>query len=339
MRIDSTLGANLAAAGKVAAELEEERFSGVWSAEAGTDPFLPLAVAASTTAHLALGTNIVVAFGRSPMTVAASANDLQRASGGRMMVGLGSQIRPHIERRYSMPWSHPAPRMREFVQALRAIWAAWNEQAKLDFRGEYYTHTLMTPFFSPPAHDFGPPRVFLAAVGPAMTRVAAETCDGLLVHPFTTERALRELTLPAVEGVLAERGLDRSAFEITCSPMVVTGESDEAQRGSDRAARREIAFHASTPAYRGVLELHGWGDMQPELNRLSKLGDWRAMTDSVTDEMLQAFAVVGTPDEIGPLLLERYAGVADRLAIHHGSAPRADWERTLAASASVPTGT
>jgi probable F420-dependent oxidoreductase len=333
VRIDRRLPAGLGTAGSAARDLEGDGFDGVWSAEAGTDPFLPLALAAHDSSRIQIGTNIVVAFGRSPMTVAASANDLQAASRGRMILGLGSQIRPHIEKRYSMPWSHPAARMREFVLALRAIWASWNDGVPLDFKGDFYTHTLMTPFFAPPAHTFGPPKVFVAAVGPAMTRVAAEVCDGLLVHPFTTERYLREVTVPAVEGALAASGRSRGDFEIAVSPMVVTGDDEEAFAKADRAARREVAFHASTPAYRPVLDLHGWGELQVECNRLSKEGQWRAMTDLISDDVLDAFALRAPTGKVASGLLGRFGGAADRLAVHHGAPTPAQWELELVAGA------
>src|SRR4249919_3641283 len=182
-----------------AKELEEVGYDGLLTAETGSDPFLPLVIAAEHTKRIELGTGIAVAFARTPMLTAYTANDLQRHSKGRFFLGLGSQVKPHIERRFSMPWSHPAPRMRELVLALRAIWAAWQDGEKLDFHGDFYTHTLMTPFFSPDAHEYGPPPVYLAGVGGLMTEVAGEVCDGFFFHPFTTDRYLREVTLPALE--------------------------------------------------------------------------------------------------------------------------------------------
>ena len=211
------------------------------------------------------------------MTLANVGYDLQQYSGGRFILGLGSQIKPHIDKRFSMPWSHPAARMREFVLAMRAIWACWNEGEKLDFRGEFYTHTLMTPFFNPGPNPHGVPKVFLAAVGERMTEVAGEVCDGMLVHGFTTERYLQEVTLPALERGYAAGGRKRDEFELSIPAFVVTGENDEAIEQADAAVRQQIAFYGSTPAYRPVLDLHGWGDLQDELNVLSKQGEWVEM--------------------------------------------------------------
>ncbi len=206
MRVDGAIGSDLTAVANQARKAEDAGYDGAWSAETGHDPFLPLVIAAEHTERLELGTGIVVAFGRNPMITANVAWDLNVYSRGRFLLGLGSQIKPHIEKRYSMPWSHPAPRMREFISALHAIWDSWQNGTKLDFRGDFYTHTLMTPFFNPGPSPFGPPRVFLAAVGEGMTRVASEVADGLLVHGFTTERYLREVTVPTVVSGLAASG-------------------------------------------------------------------------------------------------------------------------------------
>src|SRR5664280_1298444 len=249
--------------------LEESGVDGVWSSETARDPLLPLAAAAVGTASARLGTAITVAFARSPMTLAYTANDLQQASAGRMVLGLGSQVRAHIARRFSMPWGKPVPQMREYVAALRAIWRAWNEQSALRFEGEYYRHTLMTPVFSPPPNPFGPPPIVLAAVGPSMTRLAGQVADGLLVHPFSTERYLREVTLPAFAAGLERAGRPRSEVEVIHPGFVVvrTGRGDDESR--IEAVRSQVAFYGSTPAYRSVLDLHGWGDLADELNRLS----------------------------------------------------------------------
>ena len=207
MKVDGKLGAWPAAAVIDEARRHEKAgYDGLWTSESAHDPFLPLVLAAEHTEQMELGTAIAVAFARSPMQLAYTAHDLQAYSGGRFILGLGSQIKPHIERRFSMPWSHPAPRMREFIMAMRAIWSAWNDGTKLSFRGDFYTHTLMTPFFSPPPAPGGAPEVFLAAVGEAMTAVAGEVADGLLVHAFSTERYLREVTLPALGQAWPRRG-------------------------------------------------------------------------------------------------------------------------------------
>jgi len=314
--IGPTLSTDLGSFGRQAAALQDAGYDGIWTAETNHDPLFPLLLAAGTTTGVDLGTAITVAFARSPMTLAASANDLQAYSGGRFILGLGSQIKAHIEKRFSMPWSHPAARMREYVLAMRAIWACWNDGTKLDFRGDFYTHTLMTPFFDPGPNPHGPPRVFLAAVGELMTEVAGEVCDGLICHGFTTERYLREVTLPALQ-----RGLDRSGrtmadIEISGPAFVVTGAEEDEMARSRAAVCQQIAFYGSTPAYRGVLELHGWGDLQPELNALSKQGRWVEMGQLIDDEILDAFAVVAEPDQVAPAFRARYGDVIDRLTFY-----------------------
>ena len=316
MKVDGGFGGLLDRVGELAKELEDLGYDGALSAETNHDPFLPLLLAAEHTERLELGTGIAVAFARNPMTVANLGYDLQAFSRGRFMLGLGSQIKPHIEKRFSMPWSHPAARMREFVLAMRAIWSCWNNGEKLDFRGEFYRHTLMTPFFNPGPSEYGAPRVFLAAVGEKMTEVAGEVCDGILLHGFTTERYVREVTLPALERGWAKGGRDRSRFEITGPLFVVTGVTEEQFADARRATKEQIAFYGSTPAYRGVLEVHGWGAMQDELNRLSKEGRWKEMGEVVTDDVLDAFAVVAEPEGVAAQLHQRFGDVVDRLSFY-----------------------
>lgn len=327
MLVDGGIGSDLRSAAGAARKAEEAGYDAIWSAETGHDPLMPLILAAEHTERITLGTSIVVAFGRSPMTLANQGWDLNSFSGGRLILGLGSQIKPHIERRYSMPWSHPAPRMREFISAMRAIWDCWANDTKLDFRGEFYTHTLMTPFFHPGPSEFGPPRVFLAAVGEGMTKVAAEVADGLLVHGFTTERYLREVTVPTVESVLTANGRSLVDFQFSYPAFVVTGDSDGEIAEAERGTRKQIAFYASTPAYRPVLDLHGWGELQPELNALSKQGQWDEMGRLITDEILDGFAVRGTPEEVPALLQQRFGDIVDRISLYmpyddQGVAPR-----------------
>ncbi|WP_214405334.1 LLM class F420-dependent oxidoreductase [Pseudonocardia lacus] len=298
---------------------EEAGYDGLWTAETAHDPFLPHMVIAEHTERVAMGTGIAVAFGRSPMTVANTAHDLQVLSEGRFLLGLGSQIKPHIERRFSMPWSSPAKRMREYVSALRAIWAAWNDGEKLDFRGDFYQHTLMTPFFTPAPSPWGPPKVYLAAVGELMTRTAGEVCDGLQPHAFTTARYLEEVTLPIVHEGLARSGRKPADFSISFGGFVVTGRTEEEMAEAARGTRQQIAFYASTPAYRPVLELHGWGELQTELNRLSKGSDpqrWQKMGELVDDEVLDAFAVTAEPDALGAAVLERWGRWVDRFSFY-----------------------
>ncbi len=317
MRVDGTvMTARPEEMPAAARELEELGYDGVFTAETSHDPFLPIALAALETERIELATGIAVAFARNPMSTAVIGNDLQLYTKGRFILGLGSQIKPHIEKRFSMPWSEPAKRMREFILAMRAIWACWNEGDKLDFRGEFYRHTLMTPFFNPGPNPYGTPKVFLAAVGERMTEVAGEVADGILLHGFTTERYVREVTLPALERGWSRAGKQREQFELSGPMFVVTGTNEEEYEAARRGTKQQIAFYGSTPAYRGVLELHGWGDLQGDLNRLSKQGDWVQMGELVDDEILGAFAVIGEPEEIPAKLLDRYGDMVDRISFY-----------------------
>ncbi len=319
MQVDGTLGADLANAGRDAHELEAVGYTGVWTAETAHDPFFPLLLAAEHTTDLQLGTSIAVAFARNPMTLAHIGWDLQRFSGGRFTLGLGSQIKPHITKRFSMEWSHPAPRMREMVLAIRAIWDTWLNGTPLQFRGEFYTHTLMTPFFAPDASELaeiGLPRIFLAGVGERMTEVAGEVCDGFFCHGFTTEKYLREVTLPALERGRAKVGKSLDGFEIVGPSFVVTGNDEAEMSAAAKGTRQQIAFYGSTPAYRPVLEVHGWGGVQDRLNTLSKQGEWTAMGELIDDEILNAFAVVAEPERVAPELLRRYGDVIGRISFY-----------------------
>ena len=299
-----------------ARDLEARGYAGVWASEADHDPFLPLLTAGLATDRLQVGTAIAVAFARSPMTLAMTAHDLQRYTRGRFVLGLGSQVKPHVERRFSMPWSPPVERMREYVAALRAIWTAWQDGTRLRFHGEHYRHTLMTPMFSPQAHEWGPPPVYLAAVGPLMTRLAGEVADGLLVHGFTTERYLREVTLPAIDRGLEKAGRSRDNFEIKYPGFVVTGRDEKELEKAAQGTRQQIAFYASTPAYRPVLEIHGWGDLQSELNAMSKQGEWVKMGELIDDEVLNTFAVVTEPDKVPEEVVSRYGDIVDRFSFY-----------------------
>ena len=316
MKVDGGVGVELDKAATAAKEAEDAGYDGVWSAETSHDPFFPLLLAAEHTERIELGTGITVAFPRSPMHLANIGWDLQNFSKGRFLLGLGSQIRPHIEKRFSATWSKPASRKRELILAMRAIWSSWQEGTKLDFRGDFYSHTLMTPFFNPGPNAYGTPKVFLAAVGERMTEVAGEVCDGLLAHGFTTEAYLRDVTLPALERGLAKAGRTRSGFEISCPTFVITGATEEEAANADKAVRQQIAFYGSTPAYRGVLEKHGWGELQPELNRLSKQGEWVQMGTLITDDIVDTFAVRGEPEDIPKQILARYGDVVDRVTFY-----------------------
>jgi probable F420-dependent oxidoreductase len=310
MRVDTGLGGSIDAR-EAAVQAEREGYAGAWTSEISHDPFVTLGLAAVATETIELGTAIVVAFARNPMSLAAAANDVQLLSRGRLLLGLGSQIRPHITRRFSMPWSAPARRMREFILALQAIWSCWNDGTKLEFRGEFYQHTLMTPFFSPGPNPHGAPKVMLAGVGEAMTAVAGEVADGFLCHGFTTERYLREVTMPA----LARYGrLGR--LEVVGSPFVVTGRTEEELEAAGRGVREQIAFYGSTPAYRAVLELHGWGELGGRLHEMSLQGRWQEMGAIIDDDVLNAFAVVAEPGAVAAELLRRYGDVMTRMSLY-----------------------
>ena len=323
MKIDGGFGidANPTTAGIKAAEQEAAGYDGFWVPETAHDPFMPLVLASQTTTTIELGTSIAVAFARSPMTLANTAYDLQLYSEGRFVLGLGSQIKPHITKRFSMEWSKPAARMRDMILAIRAIWDCWNEQTKLNYRGEFYQHTLMTPFFDPGPNPFGNAKIFLAGVGPLMTEVAGEVADGFICHGFTTERYLREVTIPALDRGRARAGKGSvtkpdSSFEIVGPSFVVTGNDEADTDKAAQATRQQIAFYGSTPSYRPVLDLHGWGGMQEELNAMSKQGEWEKMAGLINDEVLTTFAVVGKPESIGAELHARYGDVIQRLSFY-----------------------
>ena len=317
MKIDAAvMAANLETIGPRARAIETLGYDGLYTAETQHDPFFPLLLAAEHTERIDLATAIAVAFPRSPTHLAHIGHDLQRFSKGRFVLGLGSQVKAHIEKRFSAQFSQPAARMREVILATRAIWRTWEEGEPLQFEGEFYRHTLMTPFFNPGPTGFGTPRVFLAAVGEKMTEVAGEVCDGMFVHGFTTEKYLRETTIPALERGLAKSGRSRSDIELSFPTFMVTGETDEEWQQADAAVREQIAFYGSTPAYRGVLETHGWGEVQDELNRLSKQGAWKEMGKVITDDILDAFAVRGSAGELPGLVMARYGDLVDRISFY-----------------------
>ena len=286
---------------------------GLFVAEAAHDPFVALALAATATERIELGTSIAVAFARTPMAMAYSAYDLQRLSGGRLVLGLGSQIKPHITRRYGMPWSDPAARMREYVAALRAIWHAWQTDHPLDFRGDFYEHTLMPPLFSPGALDGPTPRVWVAAVGPLMLATAGAVADGVICHPLMSRGYLAEVVEPAVLRSRETGGRADEPFEISTLCMVATGRTEEQLADAVAGVRRQIGFYASTPAYRPVLDHHGWGDLHGEAHALTRAGRWEELGDLVDDEILATFAVVGELDDAGAEVRARFAGLADRV--------------------------
>ena len=284
--------------------------AGVFTFEGPHDVFAPLTLA-SGVAGLDLMTNVAIAFPRNPIQLAHQAYDHQLLSGGRFTLGLGTQIRTQIEKRYGASFDRPVARMRELVGALRAIFAAWQAGERLDFRGEFYRHTLMTPTFNPGPNPFGPPPIYLGALGPRLTRAAAEVADGLLVMPFSSTRFLREATMPAVREGLA----GRTGFAVVPEVIVSAGQDP----GDHEATRRLLAFYGSTPAYRPVLDVHGWGDLQPQLHGLSKQGQWAEMGSLITDEILHTIAACGTPRQIADHIRARIgatAGLADTVCLY-----------------------
>jgi probable F420-dependent oxidoreductase len=304
-------------------------FDGLFSTETNNDPFLPLALAAGGTERVELGTGVALAFPRSPMQVAYTGWDLQGLTRGRFVLGLGSQVRAHVERRFSAPWDRPGPRMRDFARAVRAIWTAWADGTPLDYQGEFYRHTLMPPDFRPRPHDRGVPPIMLAGVRPRMIEIAGEVADGLLVHPLQTPRYLRDTVLGAIERGLERSGRSRSAFEL--SVCLFTATTDE----ETEAVRRRIAFYASTPGYRHVLEPDGWGELCERLHRLSRTGGWDAMPGLVPDELLDSVCVRGVDGAaVAAGIARRYAGLADRVNLHVGR--RADPGRWAGLAAALP---
>jgi len=302
-------------------ELEEIGYDGAFSFEAKHDPFLTLAVAAEHTKHIRLGTAIAIAFARNPMNMANLGYDLQSITGGRFVLGLGTQVRPHIQKRFSSTWSKPAKRMREIVLAIRAIWDCWEGKSSLDFQGEFYTHTIMIPAFNPGPNPYGPPVIFTGGFGPLMTAVGGEVSDGFIAHPFNTRKSLQENMMPALQSGLEKSGRKREDLEIVCSTLVVTADDEEKFEASKLAARKQLAFYGSTPAYKPTLECHGWGDVHTELNAMSKQGRWDEMTDLISDEILEAIAVVGTRQGIANKLTKRLEGIADSVSLTHNRCP------------------
>lgn len=302
-------------AGAAARRLEDLGYDFGSTAETAHDPFIPLAFAAEHTERIELGTGIAVAFARNPMLLANLGHDLNSMSKGRFTLGLGTQIAAHITKRFSMPWSHPAARMREMIQAMHAIWDCWYDGAKLDFRGEFYSHTLMTHYFTPVDIQYGRPKIALAAVGPIMTKVAAEVADAMLCHAFTTPRYLQEVTVPLIEASLAEHKRDRSKFEIVASSFVAAGDTEEEIQKARTSLRKQISFYGSTPAYKGVFELHGWYDLQPKLNRLSKEGKWDEMAASLSEDVVDAFVISGTAEQVVDQMKTIFAGKIDRTSL------------------------
>jgi probable F420-dependent oxidoreductase len=315
LKVDGAVSSQLANIAKAASTLERRGYDCCWTAEINHDPFLPLVLAAEHTTNIELGTSIAVAFARNPMSVANIGWDLQAYSQGRFLLGLGSQVQAHIEKRFSMPWSQPVRRMREFVLALHEIWSCWRDGTKLGFEGDFYTHKLMTPMFTPEPQPHAFPKIFVAAVGEAMTEMCGEVADGMLAHAFTTKRYFEEVTTPALLRGMQRAGRQRSEFALSAPIFVVTGNDESELAACAVGTRKQIAFYGSTPAYRKVLELHGWGELHTELHRLSRAGEWDAMGSLIDDEILEAFAVVAPLDEVADKIRDRCDGVIDRVLV------------------------
>ncbi|KAB8144330.1 TIGR03617 family F420-dependent LLM class oxidoreductase [Chloroflexia bacterium SDU3-3] len=337
MRLDTTLAMETARLGDVAATAraaEALGLDGVWASETQHSPFLALGLAAQATGRIQLGTSVAIAFARSPMVVAQEAWDLQALSGGRFALGLGTQVKAHIERRFGMPWGRPVARLREYILALRAIWANWQDGSPLRFAGEFYNHTLMTPFFSPGpiAHPRIP--IAIAGVNEGLAQLAGELCDGFHAHPFHTRAYLDQVIRPQIAAGAARAGRAPAAIELMSAAFVVTGADDAAMEAAAQQVREQIAFYASTPSYQPVLALHGWEDVGERLGRLASARQWGEMGGLIGDAMLDELAVVAPLGQVGAALRERYAGVLDRVTPYIPYAPGAGdalWRELLAA--------
>ena len=315
MRVITTVPQhNLRAVADAARAIEQAGYDGIVTMENKHDPFLPLAVAATSTDRVELATGIAISFLRSPMSAANLSWDLNEASGGRFMLGLGTQIKAHNEKRFSVPWAPPAPRMREYIQALKAIWRCWKFGEKLRYEGEHYRFTLMTPYFVPEGSGLPLPGVTLAAVGPIMLKVAAEVADGVRLHPFCTRRYVEQTVLPQLDKGFAISGRDRASFEVSGGGFVATGPTDEAVHEVAEWVRHRIGFYGSTPAYWPVLEAHDQGDLGRKLNAMTKAGQWDQLAAQVSDDLLHEFAVIGRHDEIAPLIEKRFGDTSDTIA-------------------------
>jgi probable F420-dependent oxidoreductase len=330
MLFDVTIfSTHLNGAGELARQVEEAGFAGLWTAETAHNPFLPLTHAAASTNRISLGTAIAVAFPRSPMVVANIAWDLAEQSKGRFILGLGTQVKPHITKRFSTEWSAPMPRLREYIQSLRAIWDTWQNSVPLRYTGEHYRFTLMTPFFAPDPMPYSDIPIYIAGVNEALCRLAGETCQGFHVHAFHTARYLRELIIPNIEAGAEKAGRSRADVKLTCAVFVVTGRNAEESQNNAIMAKSQIAFYASTPSYAKVMELHGWQEVATRLNAMSREGRWAEMWQEISDEMLNEIAVVAPPDELPYKLKERYTGLLDRVGYYFPFVPGDEDKRII----------
>ena len=319
MKLDASLGTEgdyLKRIGRTARAGEDLGFAGLWTSETKHDAFLPLAIAANETEEIELGTSVAIAFSRSPMETAQTAWDLQDLSEGRFVLGLGTQVKAHITRRFSMPWERPAARLREYILAVRSIWESFQTEGPLDFEGEFFQHTLMTPFFNPGPIEHPEIPVYIAGVNTRLARLAGEICDGFHVHPFHSPEYVRQTVKPAIAEGAEGAGRDPGQVELATSVFVVAAGNEEQAREQRESIRAQISFYASTPTYRAVLEAHGWTEVGERLGTLAREKKWREMPALITDEMLAAYAIEAGPDEIGPALERRYSGLIDRVALY-----------------------
>ena len=312
MKIDASAASNMSNIGSHARQLERLGYDGLRVAELNHEPFMPLALAASQTSTIELVTSVAVAFARNPMSLAIQAHDLNAFSRGRFLMGIGSQVKPHITRRFSMPWHKAARQMREFIEAMNAIFDCWYEGKTLDYVGEYYQHTLMPKTFTPQNIEFGRPKVLLSATGPLMTKVAAELADGMIMHPFSSEKYMSEVSMPAIQEGLRRSGRTLDDFIIDYAPMIATGTTEEELNTSIAVVRDRIAFYGCTVAYKPVLDIHGWGELQDELIALNRQHKTKQMSDLITDDMVRTIAIVGEPLEVIESMRDRLAGVVGR---------------------------
>jgi probable F420-dependent oxidoreductase len=335
MKIDGTLFTNdLRDVPRAAAHAERLGYDGLWTAEAGHDPFLPVAVAATATDHVSIGTNIAVAFPRSPLVHAQIAWDLQAASRGRFILGLGTQVKGHNERRYSTPWTAPGPRLKEMIQLIRHIWDVWQNGTRPGFEGKFYKFSLMTPFFSPAPLEWPHIPIYTSGVNPYMCRLTGELADGIHIHPFHSMKYINETIVPNVELGLQKAKRQRSDVTLATTAFVITGKNRDEIEHAKGPVRQQLSFYASTRTYSGVLEAHGWGDTCPRLSEKAAKGDWGGMAALITDEMLEVYAVQGTYDEVPDLLKKKYGGVIDRIGFYMPIRPGNDdtmWSRIIAA--------
>jgi probable F420-dependent oxidoreductase len=316
MRVFTTVPqGNLREVPEAARAAEAEGHDGIVTMENQHEPFLALAVAGAATEKIELHTSVAIAFARTPMAVAEVGWDLAGSTGGRFVVGLGSQVRAHNERRFSAPWSPPAPRMREYVQVLRAIWRCWATGEKPAYEGQHYRFTLMTPNFTPPKIGVAPPAITIAAVGPAMLKVAAEECDGVKLHGFCTKKYLTDEIMPRIEAGLAKAGRTRAQYEIAGGGFLATGPDDAAVAERFEWVRQRVAFYGSTPAYYPVLAVHGLEDLGLKLNAMVREGKWSEMAKEVPDDVAHLFAAVGRWDQIVGAIGGRFGGLADALTL------------------------